>query len=76
MLRGVVTEIAILGGTSNISQFFKYNFYDWVMFRDKLIENPDKNTVVGRYLGAEIDVGPEMRANIMRVNGEVVHWST
>ena len=46
------------------------------MFRDKPIQYPDKNPVLGRYLGPAIDVGPEMTANIVRVNVEVLHWST
>ena len=58
-----------MGGTSDISQF-------WVMFRDEPIQYPDENPILGRYLGPEIDVGPEMTAKIMRVNGEVLHQST
>ena len=76
MIQGKVTETIILGGTSDISQFCEHGFYDWVMFRDGTIQQPDKNPVQGRYLGPVIDVGPEMTANIMKVNGEVVHWST
>ena len=54
----------------------KHGFYDWVMFKDKPIQYPDKNPVLSRYLGPEIDVVPEITANIMKVNGEVLHWST
>ena len=43
------------------------------MFRDEPIQHPDKNPVLGRYLGPEIDVGPEMTAKIMKGNSEVVH---
>ena len=32
--------------------------------------------MLGRYLGPEIDVGPEMIANNMKGNVEVVHRST
>ena len=46
------------------------------MFRDELIQYPDKNTEVGRYLVPEIDVGPEMTAKIMKENGEFMHRST
>ena len=46
------------------------------MFRDEPIKYPDNNPVLGRFLGPEIDVGPEMTANIMKGNGEVVHLSS
>ena len=65
----------MLGGTSDISQLFDHGFYDWVMFQDDPIQYPDKNLVLGRYLGPSIDVGPAMTASIMRGNGEVVHIS-
>ena len=32
--------------------------------------------MLGRYLGPEIDVRPEMTANIMKVNGKVMHHLT
>ena len=63
----------MLGVTSDISQFCEHGFYDWVMFRDDPIEYPDENPVLGRYLGPAIDVGPEMTANLMKGNGEVMH---
>ena len=65
----------MLGRTSYIRQFFKHIFYDWVMFRDEPIEYPDKNPVLGRYLGAAIDVCSAMTSNIMRANSEVVNRS-
>ena len=46
------------------------------MFRDEPIKYPDKNPVLSRYLGLEMDVDPEMIAKTMRGNGEVVHQST
>ena len=46
------------------------------MFRDKSIQYPDKNLVLGIYLGLPIDVGEAMTAKIMIGNGEVVNWST
>ena len=45
------------------------------MFREEPIKYPDKNPVVGRYFGPEIDFGTEMTARIVKINGEVVHWS-
>ena len=75
LLQGVVPETVILGGTSDISQFCEHGFYDWVIFRYEPIQCPDKNPVVGRYLGASIGVVPEITANIMKGNGEVLHRS-
>ena len=46
------------------------------MFRDKPIQCPDKNPVLGRYLGPAIYVGPSMTSKIMKGDGEVVHQST
>ena len=74
MPKGEVSETVMLGETSDISNFFEHELYDWVMFRDKPIQQPDENTVLGRYLGPEIAVGPEMTANTMKENGEVVHF--
>ena len=76
MLQGEVPETVMLGGTSNTSQLYKHGFYYWVMFRYNLIQYPDKNPVLDRYLGPAIDVGPEMTDNIMKGNGDVVHPST
>ena len=66
MLQGEATEAVMLGGTSGISQLCEHGFYDQVMFRENPIQYPDKNPVLGIYLGPEIDVGPEMTANIMK----------
>ena len=66
----------MLGGPSDISQFFEHWFYDWVMFRYNPIKYPDENPVLGRYLGPAIDVGPEIMAKIMKANREFVHRST
>ena len=76
MPEGGVPETVMLGGTSDIRQFFEYEFYDWILFRDKPIQYPDENQVLGRYFGPAIDVGLEMMANTMKVKGKVIHCST
>ena len=58
----------MLGGNSDISQFCEHGFRDCVMFRDEPIQYPDKNPVLGKYLGASIDVGPKMTENTMKGN--------
>ena len=76
MLQGEVQETVMLVGTSDTSQFCKHKFYDWVMFMDYPIKYPDNNPVLGRYVGAAIDVGLAITAKIMKGNGEVAHMST
>ena len=73
MLQGEVTETVVWGWTSDISPLCEHEFYDCVMFIDKPIQYPDKNPVLGRYLGPEIDIGPEMTAKIMKANVKIVH---
>ena len=46
------------------------------MFIDETIQFTDENTVLGRYLGPALNVGPEMTAKITKENGEVVHRYT
>ena len=41
------------------------------MFRDKPIQYPDENPVLGRYLGPAIDVRREMTNKTMKAKGEV-----
>ena len=43
MLQWGVPDSVMLGGTSDIRQFFEHLFYDWVMFRDEPIQYPDEN---------------------------------
>ena len=38
IMQGEVPETVMLGGTSDISQFYSHGFYDWVMFRDGPIQ--------------------------------------
>ena len=76
ILHGGVSETVMLGGTSDISQFFGHRFYNWVMFRDEPIQYSDENLVFGRYLGPTIYTGLEITAKIMNANIEVVHLLT
>ena len=76
ILQGEVPETVMSGETSDISQFADLAFNQWVIFRDKPIQFPYENPVLGRYLGPALDFGPAMTAKIMKENGEVVHRST
>ena len=64
------------GEMSNVSQFCKLEWFEWVMFRDETASFPDDVLKLGCYLGPSIDVGPAMIAKILTVNGQVLHRST
>jgi hypothetical protein len=49
ILQGEVPETVMLGETSNISQFCKFTFYDWIMFHDQPVAFPGDNPVLGPY---------------------------
>ena len=76
VLDGQVPETIMSDQTSDISQFCELGFYEWVMFRDEPIQFPNDNPVLGRYLEPAINVGSAMTAKIMKLNGEVVYFST
>eukprot|EP00957_Ditylum_brightwellii_P024389 1840887-Ditylum_brightwellii.AAC.2 len=64
------------GETLDINQFCSFEFYEWVIFRDKPVQNPDKNPTLGRYLGPSIDIDSALTANILKENDQTVHQST
>ena len=49
MLQWEFPETVMLGGTSDIIQFYENGFYDWVMFRDEPIQYLENNPMLGRY---------------------------
>ncbi len=75
-LQGEVPETVVSGKTLAISQFCKFAFYDWLMFRDEPVAFPDDNPMLGRYLGPAINVGPALTAKILKANGQVVYRLT
>ena len=54
----------------DISQFWEFEWFEWVMFQEKMA------LYLGRYLVPSIDVGPAMTAKIIKKNGQVLHRST
>jgi hypothetical protein len=46
-LQGEVPETVMSGKTLDTSQFFKFAFYDWLMFCNEPIAFPDNNPVLG-----------------------------
>ena len=73
---GEVHETIISGKTSNISQFFEFVWFEWVMFQDKTAAYPNDHFRLGRYLGLSMNVGPVLKAKIIKKNCPVLHRST
>jgi hypothetical protein len=73
MTAGQMPETIMSDGTADISQFCKFGWYDWVMFRDTVPQCPDDKMTLGRWLGPVIDVGSALTMKILKQNGEVVH---
>ena len=66
-LDGEVPKIVMSCETSDISQFCKLEWFEWVMSNDVL--------KLGHYLGPSINAGPVMTANTLTQNGQVLHRS-
>ena len=64
------------GKTSDISQFCKLEWFEWVMFWDKTALFPDDMLKLGHYLGPSIDIGLAMTTKILMEDGQVLHRST
>ena len=75
-LNGETPETIMSGETSDISQFFELEWYEWIMFRDLVVSLPEDNMVMGRYLVPSIDIRPAINVNILKSNVEVVYRST
>ena len=63
-------------GTSDVSQFCDFDFFEWVMFWDETAPCLDGHFELGRYLRPSIDVDPAMMPKILKENGQVMHKST
>ena len=63
------------GETSDISQFCKQEWFEWVMFWDETAPFLDDVLKLGHFLGSSIDIVQAMTAKIVRENGQVLHRS-
>ena len=61
--------------TSDISQFFKLEWFEWVMFWDETVPFPNDMQKLGHYLWPCIDIGPAMTTKILMENDQMLHWS-
>ena len=75
-LQGQVPKTIVLGQTADISPFIELPFYAWVRFWDNLAKYPEPKEQLGHWLGPAINIGPAMRAKILKSNGQVLYIST
>ena len=64
-----VPETVMSGETSDISQFFELELFEWVMFYDENAPFPDYMLKFRHLLGPSIDVARAMTAKILTENG-------
>ena len=69
-----VCEMVVSGVMSDINQFCKFKWFEWVMFHDNMTPYPDALFRLGKYLGLSIDIGPVM-VKIIEENGQGFHQS-
>ena len=62
---GEVLEKVMSGKTSNISKFFKLEWFQWVMFGDETAPFPDDVLKLGHYLEPSIYVDPAITTKIL-----------
>ena len=75
MLNSEVTKTIMSSETSNVIQFYKFDFYEWIIFIGETIYYADKNTELVRYFGTSIYFGTSLTSKILKLNSEVVHRS-
>ena len=62
--------------SADISDIYKFEFYEWVMFNDSQATFPETKLHVGRWLGPAVDVGSTLTYKTLKSNGQVVLLST
>ena len=73
MLDKEVPKTVMSGKTSDISQFFKLEWFKWVTVQDETVSFPDDVLKLGHYLGLSTNVGPAITTT---ENGQVLHRIT
>ena len=74
-LDGEVPKTVMSDETSDISQFCKLEWFDWVMFWDKTAPFTDDVLKLGLYIGPSIHFGPALTTKILIQNGQVLNRS-
>jgi hypothetical protein len=73
VLEGQVLEIRVKGKTVDISTIAEYGWYEWVKFQCTVASFPVSKILLGRDVGAAIDIGPAMSRKILKANGQVLY---
>ena len=72
---GEVLKIIMSGEMSHISKFCEFEWFKSIMFQDETALYPNDQFRLGRYLGPSIDIGPPLKAKIIKENDQVLHGS-
>jgi hypothetical protein len=72
IIKGQIPDTIMKGHTSDISPLADYAWYEWVKFRHTRQSLPDSKEWLGRNLGSENDIGPNMSRKVLKINGEVM----
>ena len=65
----------ITGESQDISEYTEFDFYQWILYRDKA-GYPNEPVKVGRWLGVSHQVGSPLTFWILKGNGQVISRST
>ena len=65
----------MLGETSDMSQFFKLEWFKWVRFQEKNTPLLDDMPKLGHCFVPSMDIDPAMTTKIHMQNGQVLHRS-
>ena len=71
-LKGEVPSTMDTRQTGEIYELEEFEWYCWVMLRDKAVSFPESPWVLGRYYGSSGDAGPAMAAKLLNPNGQIV----
>ena len=72
----LMPEAKMHGMSSDISDIYEFEFYEWVMFNDSQATFPETKFHVGCWLGPDVDVGSALTYKILKSNGQVFPRST
>eukprot|EP00934_Nitzschia_sp_Nitz4_P002319 Nitzschia sp. Nitz4//scaffold471_size5685//193//5616//NITZ4_009210-RA/size5685-processed-gene-0.1-mRNA-1//1//CDS//3329552692//2319//frame0 len=65
----------LTGEAVDISEYLEFDFYDWVLYRDR-VSYPEDPVKLGRWLGVAHSVGAPMTYWVLKENGQVISRST
>jgi hypothetical protein len=75
-LGGQTPETLMGGKTADILELCKYDWFQWLYYRDTQSSFPEATKVLVRYMGPAKSVGPMMCSHVLKANGNVLQRST